>query len=91
MVERDPRYGELIEARVRDLVPKAVHVFAPPYVDSPREFVSYGYHSSQIYGYAYRKLKRRMAVLGLEVPPPEEIMPGPIASPEESRAAGAPV
>jgi hypothetical protein len=32
-----------------------------------------------------------MAVLGLEVPPPGELMPGPIASPEEARAAGAPV
>jgi hypothetical protein len=28
--------------------------------------------------YAYRALKRRMKVLGLEVPPPDELMPGPI-------------
>jgi hypothetical protein len=32
-----------------------------------------------------------MAVLGLDVPPPEDLMPGPIATPEEARAAGAPV
>jgi hypothetical protein len=32
-----------------------------------------------------------MAVLGLDVPPADELMPGPIATPEEARAAGAPV
>jgi ribonucleoside-diphosphate reductase beta chain len=91
MVDSDPRYGEIILRRVEELVPKAVHVFKPPYVDSAREFWSYGYHSSQIYGFAYRKLKRRLAVLGLEAPPPEDLMPGPLATPEEARAAGAPV
>jgi hypothetical protein len=76
---------------VAELVSKAAHVFCPPYADDPSDFVSYGYHSSYVYGYAYRKLKRRMKVLGLETPPPEELMPGPIASPEEARAAGMPV
>src|SRR3954451_9917185 len=91
MVERDRRYGDIVIRRVEDLVPKAVHVFCPPYVDDPTEFVSYGYHSSQFYGFAYRKLKRRLAVLGLDTPPAAELMPGPIATPEEARAAGAPV
>jgi ribonucleoside-diphosphate reductase beta chain len=91
VVESDSRYGEIVQRRVAELVPKAAHVFCPPYVDDPAEFMSYGYHSSQIYGFAYRKLKRRMAVLGLDAPPPEELMPGPIATPEEARAAGAPV
>jgi ribonucleoside-diphosphate reductase beta chain len=90
-VASDPRYGEIVQKRVQELVPRAAGVFVPPYVDNPREFNSYGYHSSHIYGFAYRKLKRRMAVLGLDVPPPDELMPGPIASPEEARAAGAPV
>lgn len=30
------------------------------------------------YGFAYRKLERRMQVLGLELPPADELMPGPI-------------
>jgi ribonucleoside-diphosphate reductase beta chain len=90
-VASDPRYGEIVQRRVQELVPRAAGVFVPPYVDDPREFNSYGYHSSHIYGFAYRKLKRRMAVLGLDVPPPDELMPGPIATPEEARAAGAPV
>ena len=61
------------------------------YAESASEFVSYGYDSRALYGFAYRKLKRRMQVLGLECPPAEELMPGPIATPEEARAAGAPV
>ena len=52
-------------------------------------FVSYGYDSTQIYGYAYRALKRRMAVIGLECPPPDELMPGPIAEGEAVQAVGA--
>ncbi|HWH45605.1 MAG TPA: SCP2 sterol-binding domain-containing protein [Thermoleophilaceae bacterium] len=91
MVDSDPRYGEIVQRRVAELVPKAAHVFVPPYADSAREFTSYGYHSSHIYGYAFRALKRRMAVIGLEVPPADELMPGPIAEPDEARAAGAPV
>src|SRR4051812_23845818 len=91
-VESDrERYGRIIQRRVEELVPRAAGVFVPPYVDDPREFMTYGYHSSHVYGFAYRKLKRRMAVLGLDVPPAEDLMPGPIASPEEARAAGAPV
>jgi ribonucleoside-diphosphate reductase beta chain len=91
MVDSDPRYGDIILRRVEELVPKAVHVFKPPYVESAAEFWSYGYHSSHIYGFAYRKLRRRLGVLGLEAPPAEALMPGPVASPEEARAAGAPV
>jgi ribonucleoside-diphosphate reductase beta chain len=92
VMEQDPaRFGPIIQRRVEELVPKALHVFVPPYAESAREFVSYGYHSSHVYGFAYRKLKRRMAVLGLEIPPPEDLLPGPMASPEEARAYGAPV
>jgi ribonucleoside-diphosphate reductase beta chain len=90
-VADDPAHGEIIMRKVEELVPKACHVFVPPYADSPREFVSYGYNSAQIYGFAYRKLKRRMQIIGLKCPPPEDLMPGPIASADEARAAGVPV
>jgi ribonucleoside-diphosphate reductase beta chain len=89
-VADDPARGEIIMRRVEELVPKACHVFVPPYVDSAANFVTYGYHSSQVYGFAYRRLKSRMKVIGLECPPAEELMPGPIASAEEARAAGVP-
>ena len=89
-VADDPARGEIIMRRVQELVPKACHVFVPPYVDNAADFVTYGYHSSQVYGFAYRRLRRRMQVIGLECPPPEDLMPGPIASAEEARAAGVP-
>ncbi len=77
-IAEDPRHRETVERVVLDLAPKAAYVFAPPYVTDPRDYVSYGYTSREIYGLAYRTLKRRMKVLGIEIPPPEELMPGPI-------------
>ena len=90
-VAQDRSLGEIVLCKVHELVPKASHVFVPPYADSAREFVSYGYRSDQIYGFAYRKLKRRLGIIGLDCPAPEDLMPGPIASAEEARAAGVPV
>jgi ribonucleoside-diphosphate reductase beta chain len=89
VMEQDAgRFRPIIEQRVRELVPKAVRVFVPPYADSAESFVSYGYDSTQIYGYAYRALKRRLAVIGLDCPSPEELMPGPIAEGEAVQAVG---
>jgi ribonucleoside-diphosphate reductase beta chain len=90
-IAHDPKLGRVVEDKVADLVPRAAHVFVPPYAESAERFVSYGYDSASLYGFAYRKLQRRMQVLGLEVPPPEELMPGPIATVDEARALGAPV
>ena len=86
-IEQNPSFRATVERVVTELAPRAAHVFVPPYVDDAREFVSYGYNSSQIYGYAYRTLKRRMKVLGLEIPPPEELMPGPISEPGQAPIA----
>ena len=78
VIEEDARHRETVERVVLELAPKAAYVFVPPYVKDPSDFVSYGYTSRQIYGFAYRTLKRRMKVLGIEIPPPEELLPGPI-------------
>ena len=83
------RFAPIIERRVLELVPKTVGVFVPPYAESAESFVSYGYDSTQIYGYAYRALKRRLGVIGLECPPAEDLMPGPIAENEAIQAVGA--
>ena len=77
-IREDPRHRDTVERVVLDLAPKAAYVFAPPYVTDAREYVSYGYTSRQIYGFAYRTLRRRMKVLGIDIPPAEELMPGPI-------------
>jgi hypothetical protein len=66
----------VIVRRLEELLPKAAEVFCPPEADDPSDFVSYGHHSSQIYGFAYQALKRRMAAIGVEIPPPERLMPG---------------
>jgi ribonucleoside-diphosphate reductase beta chain len=79
--ERDRRYRKLIADKIAELVPQAAHVFVPPYVEDASNFVSYAYTSAELYGYAYRALKRRMAVIGVDIPPPDELMPGPIEEP----------
>ena len=91
-IEQDARYRQTVERVVLDLAPKAAYVFVPPYVKDASDFVSYGYTSRQIYGFAYRTLKRRMKVLGIEVPPPEELLPGPIegAAPATAEPAAKP-
>jgi ribonucleoside-diphosphate reductase beta chain len=91
-IEQDARYRQTVERVVLDLAPKAAYVFVPPYVKDPSDFVSYGYTSRQIYGFAYRTLKRRMKVLGIEIPPPEELLPGPIegAAPAAAEPAAKP-
>ena len=68
---------------------KAAYVFAPPYVTARASTRRYGYTSRQIYGFAYRKLRRRMKVLGIEIPPAEELMPGPIDGTTEFAAVPA--
>jgi ribonucleoside-diphosphate reductase beta chain len=91
VLEQDPALGTVVERCVADLVPRAMLTFVPPSATSADSWVYYGNDSAAVYGFAYRKLTRRMHVLGLEVPPAEELMPGPIATPEDARARGAPV
>jgi ribonucleoside-diphosphate reductase beta chain len=80
-IAEDARHRHTVERVVMDLARRAAYVFAPPYVQDPSDYVSYGYSSRQIYGFAYRTLKRRMRVLGIDIPPAEELMPGPIEEP----------
>ncbi|OLE38349.1 MAG: hypothetical protein AUG48_02140 [Actinobacteria bacterium 13_1_20CM_3_68_9] len=76
--EERPEMRGVALRTLEHLLPRAAEVFAPPEASSPREFVSYGYHSSQVYGFAYTALARRMRAIGIEIPPPERLMPGPI-------------
>jgi len=76
--EERPEMKEVVLRRLTELLPKAAEVFCPPEADDPSDFVSYGHHSSQVYGFAYQTLNRRMKAIGIEIPPPEELMPGPV-------------
>ncbi len=73
-----PSMKGVILRRLEELLPQAAEVFCPPEADDPSDFFSYGHHSSQVYGFAYQALKRRMAAIGIEIPPPERLMPGPV-------------
>jgi ribonucleoside-diphosphate reductase beta chain len=88
-IREDARHRQTVERTVLDLAPKAAYVFAPPYVTDASDYVSYGYTSRQIYGFAYRTLRRRMKVLGIEIPPADEFMPGPIDGTTEFAAVPA--
>jgi len=81
VIEEDPRHRATVERVILELCPRAAYVFQPPYAESAREFVTYGYHSSEIYGHAYRVLARRMKMLGIEPPSADDLMPGPIEQP----------
>jgi ribonucleoside-diphosphate reductase beta chain len=77
--EERPEMRDVVMETLTRLLPTAAEVFAPPEAEgNARDFVSYGFHSSQVYGHAYMALKRRMKVIGIEIPPADELMPGPI-------------
>ncbi|MGZ8666244.1 MAG: ribonucleotide-diphosphate reductase subunit beta, partial [Solirubrobacterales bacterium] len=77
VVRERPEMREVILSTLTRLLPEAAKVFCPLHQD-PRSFMSYDFSSEQIYGFAYMALKRRMDVVGVEIPPAEELMPGPI-------------
>jgi ribonucleoside-diphosphate reductase beta chain len=76
--EERPEMRQVILDTLEKLLPEAAKVFVPPEADDPADFVSYGHHSSQVYGFAYQALKRRMSMIGVEIAPPERLMPGPV-------------
>ena len=82
----------VIVDKLCELLPEAAEIFAPPHADvDPSDYWSYGHHSSQVYGFAYQALNRRMKASGIEIPGPEVLMPGPVdfRGLEEQRRNGA--
>ncbi|HZA59219.1 MAG TPA: SCP2 sterol-binding domain-containing protein [Solirubrobacterales bacterium] len=76
--EERPEMKQVIVDRLCELLPEAAKVFVPPQETNSRAYWSYGQHSSQVYGFAYQALNRRMKMIGVEIPGPEELMPGPV-------------
>jgi ribonucleoside-diphosphate reductase beta chain len=89
--EERPEMRKVVVNTLEELLPEAALVFVPPEADDPADYVSYGHHSSQVYGFAYQALKRRMAAIGIEIPGPERLMPGPVdfSGLDERRVLGA--
>jgi ribonucleoside-diphosphate reductase beta chain len=74
-----PEMRKVVLDTLTDLLPGAAMVFTPPEEDPGcTDFHSYDYHSSQVYGFAYKALQRRCSMIGVEIPGPEELMPGPV-------------
>ena len=73
-----PEMKQVIVDKLCELLPRSAEVFCPPQDDDPSSFVSYGTNSAQIYGFAYQALERRMKMIGVEIPGPEVLMPGPV-------------
>jgi ribonucleoside-diphosphate reductase beta chain len=78
-IAHDASLGAVVERCVAELVPRAMLAFVPPTAKSADDWVYYENNSADVYGFAYEKLARRMKILGLEIPPAEELMPGPVA------------
>ena len=76
--EERPEMKQVIVDKLCELLPRSAEVFCPPQDDDPSSFVSYGTNSAQIYGFAYQALERRMKMIGVEIPGPEVLMPGPV-------------
>ncbi len=77
--EERPEMKRVIVDKLCELLPEAAEIFAPPHADvDPSDYWSYGHHSSQVYGFAYQALNRRMKAIGIEIPGPEVLMPGPV-------------
>src|SRR4029453_14248983 len=69
--EERPEMKDVVLRRVTPLLPTAAEISPPPGEDNPVGFGSYGHHSSQVYGFAYQALNRRMKAIGIEIPPAE--------------------
>ena len=73
-----PEMKNVVLDTLTRLLPDAAMVFTPPEEEPGcTDFHSYDYHSSQVYGFAYKALERRCSMIGVEIPGPEEMMPGP--------------
>jgi ribonucleoside-diphosphate reductase beta chain len=77
--EDHPGMKKVVVETLEALLPRAAEVFMPPEADDPSDFTSYGHHSSQVYGFAYQALNRRMKTIGIDIPGPERLMPGPVS------------
>jgi ribonucleoside-diphosphate reductase beta chain len=65
-IKSDPANARVIEAALKETLPVAPLVFAPPWVDDPYDFQTPFYHSSEIFEYASRSLAKKLAALGLD-------------------------
>jgi ribonucleoside-diphosphate reductase beta chain len=65
-IKDDPANARIIEATLKECLPIAPLVFAPPWVDDPYNFDTPFYHSSEVFEYAMKSLSKKLAAMGLD-------------------------
>jgi ribonucleoside-diphosphate reductase beta chain len=71
---QDPAHRDVIAETIKEVLPLATIALAPPMAEDPYNFVSpFGFHSSEMYEYAAKSLKKKLAAVGIE---PERVGAG---------------
>src|SRR4051812_31700671 len=66
-IKADPRHKKTIGDTLQETLPVGTLALAPPMVDDPYNFTTpFGYDSSEIYAYAAKSLKKKLAAMGME-------------------------
>jgi ribonucleoside-diphosphate reductase beta chain len=65
-IKTDPANAKIIEATLKECLPIAPLVFAPPWVENPYDFDTPFYHSSEVFAYATKSLSKKLAAMGLD-------------------------
>jgi ribonucleoside-diphosphate reductase beta chain len=65
-IKDDPANARIIEATLKECLPIAPLVFAPPWVEDPYDFDTPFYHSSEVFEYAMKSLSKKLAAMGLD-------------------------
>jgi ribonucleoside-diphosphate reductase beta chain len=66
-IKEDPRHKQTIADTLQETLPIGTLALAPPMVDDPYNFTTpFGYESSEIYEYAARSLRKKLAAMGME-------------------------
>jgi ribonucleoside-diphosphate reductase beta chain len=65
-IRADERHRRTVEEALQETLPVGTLALAPPMAEDPYDFETpFGYHSSEIYDYAARSLKKKLAAIGI--------------------------
>ena len=66
-IKGDPAHKRTVQETLAETLPVGTLALAPPMAENPYEFTTpFGYHSSEIYGYAMKSLSKKLAAMGME-------------------------
>ena len=66
-IKADESHKRTVADTLQEVLPVGTLALAPPMVDDPYDFTTpFGYHSSEIYGYAMKSLSKKLAAMGME-------------------------